>query len=74
MTSDTWKAKSRLDLYDEAAFFILSKISLISKFFNQKSAILFALLPSLFLDHWLWSSHFGILFFFLLLGFAARKG
>ncbi len=43
---------------------------------NQK--VIFAvaflmLLPSLLLDHWLWSSHFGILFFFLLVGFVARK-
>jgi O-antigen ligase len=29
---------------------------------------LLVLLPSLLLDHWLWSSHFGIFFSFLLLG------
>jgi O-antigen ligase len=45
---------------------------------NQNQFIIFAiaflvLLPSLLLDHWLWSSHFGLLFFFLLAGFVARK-
>lgn len=30
--------------------------------------ILFALLPLLFLDHWLWSGHFGMIFFGFLLG------
>ena len=34
---------------------------------------LLTLIPSLFLDHWLWSSHFGLLFLFLLLGFATRR-
>jgi O-antigen ligase len=34
---------------------------------------LFALLPSLFLDHWLWSSHFGLFLFFLLAGLVARR-
>jgi O-antigen ligase len=31
------------------------------------------LIPSLLLDHWLWASHFGLLFLFLLLGLASRK-
>lgn len=31
------------------------------------------LIPSLLLDHFPWSSHFGLIFFFLLLGFAFRK-
>ena len=44
-----------------------------SRIFSQKSAILLILLPSLLLDHWFWSSHFGLLFFFLLAGFVARK-
>ena len=43
-----------------------------SEIFNRKSAILLALLPSLFLDHWLWSSHFGMLFFFLISGLVVR--
>ncbi len=46
------------------------------KILHQNSEILIALLalvPSLFLDHWLWSSHFGILFLFLLLGLSQRK-
>ncbi len=34
---------------------------------------LLALIPSLFLDHWLWSSHFGLLFLFLLLGLSSRR-
>jgi O-antigen ligase len=49
-------------------FFILK-----SSITNHNSAILIAIFPSLFLDHWLWSSHFGLLFFFLLLGLASRK-
>ncbi len=34
---------------------------------------LVVLVPALLLDHYLWTSHFGLLFFFLLLGFAARR-
>lgn len=34
---------------------------------------LLSLLPSLLLDHWLWTSHFGLYFFFLLMGLATRK-
>jgi O-antigen ligase len=49
-------------------FFILK-----SSITNHNSAILIAIFPSLFLDHLLWSSHFGLLFFFLLLGLASRK-
>ncbi len=49
-------------------FFILK-----SSITNHNSAILIAIFPSLFLDHFLWSSHFGLLFFFLLLGLASRK-
>ncbi len=37
------------------------------------SIAILTLIPSLFLDHWLWSSHFGLLFFFLLLGFTSRR-
>lgn len=44
---------------------------------NKQSIVfviaLLALVPSLFLDHFLWSSHFGLLFFFLLAGLAMRK-
>ncbi|MBP5993692.1 MAG: O-antigen ligase family protein [Candidatus Moranbacteria bacterium] len=36
-------------------------------------AALGALLPSLLLDHWLWTSHFGLLLLSMLLGIAARK-
>lgn len=32
-----------------------------------------ALLPALLLDHYLWTSHFGLLFFFLLAGLSSRK-
>jgi O-antigen ligase len=31
------------------------------------------LIPSLLLDHYLWTSHFGLFFLFLLLGLASRK-
>jgi O-antigen ligase len=34
---------------------------------------LLALVPSLFFDHWLWTSHFGLLFLFLLLGLSENK-
>lgn len=34
---------------------------------------LIVLVPVLLLDHYLWTSHFGLLFFFLLLGLASRK-
>ena len=34
---------------------------------------LIVILPSLFLDHWLWTSHFGLLFFFLILGLISRR-
>ena len=33
-----------------------------------------ALVPSLFLDHFLWDSHFGLLFFFLLVGLVIHYG
>lgn len=44
----------------------------------KKQSIIFgiaflALLPGLLLDHWLWSSHFGLLFFFLLAGLTMRR-
>ena len=35
--------------------------------------VLVTLLPSLFLDHWLWTSHFGLFFLFILLGLTTRK-
>ncbi len=35
--------------------------------------VLVTLLPSLFLDHWLWTSHFGLFFLFILLGLSVRK-
>jgi hypothetical protein len=34
---------------------------------------LVVLLPSLFLDHWLWTSHFGLFFVFLFLGLSQSK-
>ena len=44
---------------------------------DDKNIVFFAalatLLPSLLLDHWLWTSHFGLFFLFILLGLAARK-
>lgn len=44
-----------------------------SKIVNQKSALLVTLVPIALLDHYLWTSHFGLLFLFLLLGLAVRK-
>lgn len=44
-----------------------------SSIINHQSTILIVIIPSLFLDHWLWSSHFGLIFLFLLLGLASRR-
>ncbi len=44
--------------------FPLSKLAI----FNLQSPILIVLLPSLLFDHWLWTSHFGLVFLFLLFG------
>lgn len=45
--------------------------------FSKENAIfgiaLLTLIPSLFLDHFLWTSHFGLLFFFLLAGLMIRE-
>ncbi len=45
--------------------------------FQSKNALfgiaLLVFVPSLFLDHFLWSSHFGLFFFFLILGLASRR-
>ena len=55
-------------------FLVFSLSSILkSRIINPESTILIVLLPSLFLDHWIWTSHFGLFFFFLLLGFAVRK-
>lgn len=35
--------------------------------------LLLTLLPAMFLDHWLWSLHFGLLFFGLIIGFTLNK-
>lgn len=40
---------------------------------NPQSVILIALIPSLLFDHFLWTSHFGLFFLFLLLGLASRR-
>lgn len=55
--------------------FLVSLLSSILKsgIVNQKSALLVTLLPIALLDHYLWTSHFGLLFFFILLGLAMRK-
>lgn len=64
--------------------FVLFVIFLGSILFRMKSIFqkkenvifgiaLFVLIPSLFLDHFLWSSHFGLFFFFLSLSFASRR-
>jgi O-antigen ligase len=43
---------------------------------QKENAIFFiaflSVVPSLLLDHFLWDSHFGILFFFLLVGLSLR--
>ena len=44
--------------------FSLSKFAI----FDLQSAIFIALLPSLFFDHWLWTSHSGLVFLFLSFG------
>ena len=64
--------------------FVLFVIFLGSILFRMKSSFqkkesiifcvaLFVLVPSLFFDHFLWSSHFGLFFFFLLLGLVSRR-
>lgn len=50
-----------------------SFVSLKSLFFSLQSAGFVVLLPSLLLDHWLWTSHFGILFFAFLSGYTLRS-
>lgn len=52
------------------AAFVVLMVSVIRR--NLFSFGLLALVPSLFLDHFLWTSHFGLLLLFVLLGFAAR--
>ena len=39
---------------------------------NNQAMILVALIVVMSLDHWLWSLHFGMLFFWLALGLAHR--
>jgi hypothetical protein len=55
--------------------FLVSLLILIlkSSFLNPQSAVLVVLVPILLLDHYLWTSHFGLFFLFLLLGLASRK-
>ena len=58
-----------------AYFIILNwKIRNDDKYINSiiNLAILIALIVLLSFDHWLWSLHFGVLFFWLVLGFVAR--
>ena len=57
------------------ALFVGSVVSFVSSkslFFSSQSIGLVALLPSFFWDHWLWTSHFGILFFAFLFGYAMK--
>ena len=57
------------------ALFVGSVVSFVSSkslFFSPQSIGLVALLPSFFWDHWLWTSHFGILFFAFLFGYAMK--
>ncbi|QQS16069.1 MAG: O-antigen ligase family protein [Candidatus Moraniibacteriota bacterium] len=59
-------------------FLLFSRILLIWLFSAWKSrnalslAVFCALLPVLFLDHWLWSGHFGVIFLGFLLGVCVR--
>ncbi|MDO8668157.1 MAG: O-antigen ligase family protein [bacterium] len=40
---------------------------------NGQAAILAALIVLMFFDHWLWDLHFGVLFFWLIIGLVCRK-
>jgi len=40
---------------------------------NKAAVILVALVVIMSFDHWLWSLHFGVLFFWLVLGIIIKK-
>jgi len=58
-------------------FFILRKFSYFFK--NKKTdnfiflSVFISFLPALLFDHWLWTTHFGLLFFWLIAGLIIRK-
>ncbi len=52
--------------------FIVSLSFSKSTLFGPQFAGLIVLFPSLLSDHWLWTSHFGLLLFAFLLGYASR--
>ncbi len=57
-------------------FFVLFLWSVLRNMKKQSAIFivaLFSLLPILLLDHWLWTSHFGLLLLFLLIGLAIRR-
>lgn len=55
-------------------FFTAFIVSLFMRRIDPVSAAaLIAFVPALLLDHYLWTSHFGLFFLFLLLGLASRK-
>ena len=57
--------------------FILFLISLVWSALRERSSVFFAVFGVLFLslclDHWLWSTHFGLLFLFLMLGLSTKR-
>lgn len=72
-----WSELGVVGLLLFVCFLVFSLLPILkSKILNHKSALfiaLLALVPSLFFDHWLWTSHFGLLFLFLLLGLSENK-
>lgn len=72
-----WSELGLVGLSLFVCFLVFSLLPILkSKIINHKSTIfiaLLALVPSLFLDHWLYTSHFGLLLLFLLLGLAIRR-
>lgn len=73
-----WSELGVVGLLLLAGFLVFSLLPILkSKIVHYTSAISIAflsLIPSLFLDHWLYTSHFGLLFFFLILGLVSRSG
>lgn len=60
-----------------AVLFILFLISLVWSALRERDSVFLAVFGVLFLslcfDHWLWSTHFGLLFLFLMLGLSTKR-
>ncbi len=60
-----------------AVLFILFLISLVWSALQERDSVFLAVFGVLFLslcfDHWLWSTHFGLLFLFLMLGLSTKR-